>query len=191
MNIESFVSQKYQLDIEPEDYFPVFKTLEKSERMVALLKYLQEKPRTRKEIAEHFHITERALSDDLKELQSGFTFLGYTMKIKVDPRTNTYDSTIHPVFLPFDEIPALVYRAEDEIIASGRDQLLAYFLKSGAPCKIEYNTEAGIQTITGKVNYVKSGKNYLTHRIIVQNEKKQVEIDYAQILSIQFANSEN
>ncbi|GAW30660.1 hypothetical protein [Carboxydocella sp. JDF658] len=242
----NFVSQKYQLDIEPEDYFPVFKTLEKSERMVALLKYLQEKPRTRKEIAEHFHITERALRDNLQELQSGFTFLGYTMKIKVDPRTNTYDSTIHPVFLPlnlsevyaltvglklmgrdsvfgdifyyiadsifqqlssyarqriagkanevgisFNEIPALVYRAEDEIIASGRDQLLAYFLKSGAPCKIEYNTEAGIQTITGKVNYVKSGRNYLTHRIIVQNEKKQVEIDYDQILSIQFTRSEN
>ncbi|GAW28571.1 hypothetical protein [Carboxydocella sp. ULO1] len=240
----NFVSQKYQLDIEPEDYFPVFNTLEKSERMVALLKYLQE-PRTKREIAEHFHISERALNDDLNVLQSGFTFLGYSMKITLNRGERTYDSTIHPIFLPlnlsevyaltvglklmgrnsvfgdifyyiadsifqqlssyakqriagkakevgisFDEIPALVYRAEDEIIASGRKQLLAYFLKSGAPCKIEYNTKAGIRTITGKVNYANSEGKYETNRIVVQNEKQQVEIDYAQILSIQFARSE-
>ncbi|MFZ5626798.1 MAG: hypothetical protein ACOY3H_05580 [Bacillota bacterium] len=241
----NFVRQKYQIDIEPENYFPVFDTLEKSERMVALLKYLQE-PRTRREIAEHFHISERALADDLTELQSGFTFLGYTMKIELNRRENTYDSTIHPIFLPlnlsevyaltvglkligrnsifgdifyyiadsifqqlsvyakqriagkaeekgisFNEIPAMVYRAEDQIIASGRNQLLAYFLKSGAPCKIEYNTESGIQTIIGKVDYAKSGRDYATDRIIIQNEKQQVEIEYEQILSIQFARSEN
>lgn len=243
-NFFDFVKQTYQLDIELEDYFPVFDTLEKSERMVALLKYLQE-PRTRSEIAEHFHISERALANDLTELQSGFTFLGYTMKIELNRRKNTYDSTIHPIFLPlnlsevyaltvglkligrntvfgdifyyiadsifqqlsdyakqriagkaeekgisFNYFPPMAYRDEEQIIASGRNQLLAYFLKSGAPCKIEYNTESGIQTITGNVDYAKSGRAYAIDRIIIKNETQQIEIGYEQILSIQFDSSE-
>lgn len=97
-----FGSQNH-ITIDIETYFPPLKFQEKSERMIEILKYLHEEPKTREQIAQHFGISERALSDDLSELQNGsYSFLGYNMKINLRRGDNTYDSTIHPVFLPLN-----------------------------------------------------------------------------------------
>ncbi len=73
---------------------------EKYERMIEILKYLHEGPKTREEIATNFNISIENLNDDLKELQNGdYSFLGYKMQIDLKRGENTYDSTIHPIFL--------------------------------------------------------------------------------------------
>lgn len=98
-----FFSSRHHITIDIETYFPPLKFQEKSERMIEILKYLHEEPKTREEIAQHFGISERALSDDLSELQNGsYSFLGYNMKINLRRGDNTYDSTIHPAFLPLN-----------------------------------------------------------------------------------------
>lgn len=105
-----FFGSQHHITIDIETYFPPLKFREKSERMIEILKYLHEEPKTREEIAQHFGISERALNDDLSELQNGsYSFLGYNMKINLRRGDNTYDSTIHPIFLPLNlsEIYAL------------------------------------------------------------------------------------
>ncbi|MDD4754208.1 MAG: hypothetical protein PHT78_13385 [Desulfitobacteriaceae bacterium] len=98
-----FFGSQNHITIDIETYFPSLNFQEKSERMIEILKYLHEEPKTREEIAQYFGISERALSDDLSELQNGsYSFLGYNMKINLRRGDNTYDSTIHPVFLPLN-----------------------------------------------------------------------------------------
>ncbi len=98
-----FFGSQNHITIDIETYFPPLNFQEKSERMIEILKYLHEEPKTREQIAQHFGISERALSDDLSELQNGsYSFLGYNMKINLIRGDNTYDSTIHPVFLPLN-----------------------------------------------------------------------------------------
>lgn len=98
-----FFGSQNHIMIDIETYFPPLNFQEKSERMIEILKYLHEEPKTREQIAQHFGISERALSDDLSELQNGsYSFLGYNMKINLRRGDNTYDSTIHPVFLPLN-----------------------------------------------------------------------------------------
>jgi len=98
-----FFGSQNQIKIDIETYFPPLKFEEKYERMIEILKYLHEEPKTREEIADHFGISERALSEDLSELQNGdYSFLGYNMKINLRRGDNTYDSTIHPIFLPLN-----------------------------------------------------------------------------------------
>lgn len=72
---------------------------------IKLLKYLQsgEDETTkhgRKAIADHFSISENALNEHLTKLQNGCSILGERVKIEELRRAkNTYDSTIHPLFM--------------------------------------------------------------------------------------------
>ena len=82
---------------------------DKPERLVELLKYLQSGGKTREEVAVNFGVTVETLRDDLRTLEDGYELLGQRMQIKLDRDTFTYDSTIHPIFLPLNltEIAAL------------------------------------------------------------------------------------
>ncbi len=69
-------------------------------RLLNILKYLHHGEKKRADIADDFGISERALANDLKELQEGFNFMGVEMKInKLERGTNTYRSMIHPIFI--------------------------------------------------------------------------------------------
>jgi hypothetical protein len=241
-----FLRTHHQIMIDVDTFFPPLKYKEKSERMIEILKYLQEQPKTRGEIAQHFGISERALNDDLNELQSGsYSFRGYNMKINLRRGDNTYDSTIHPVFLPlnlsevyaltiglkmtgqgtvFEDIYSYIadsifdqlspygqrrigekaketnvylssdhnktYRFEEDLLNEKLQQqrryLFSYYLKSGAPCEIEYDTSVGIKTVTGRVEYAKDDdRGYLINRIKVINEGQAgVEIDIDKVVTI-------
>ncbi|KNZ68173.1 hypothetical protein Tfer_3292 [Thermincola ferriacetica] len=241
----NFVSKYYGVKIDVDTYFPPLNFREKTERMIEILKYLHEGPKTREEISAYFSITERTLSDYLNELQRGdYSFLGYSMKINLKRGENTYDSTIHPVFLPlnlsevyaltvglkltgrktvfkdiydyiadciydqlssygkrrisekakekgifFDDNHIRAYRFEEDILDSKRQKMFAYFLKSGALCKIEYDTKEGLKTVVGRVDFAKEGNDYLTTKILVINdEQEKIKIDIDRIISIEFAN---
>lgn len=252
-NFFNFVSKYHGVEIDVDTYFPPLRFLEKTERMIEILKYLHEGPKTREEISEHFGISDRALSDNLNELQSGdYSFLGYSMKINLKRGENTYDSTIHPVFLPlnlsevyaltvglkltgretvfkdiydyiadciydqlssygkrrisekakeigvhFTDVHRKAYRFEEDILNSKlgkkRQQMFSYYLKSGEPCEIEYDTKEGIKTVVGRVVLATDkGKGYLTNRILVINEgQEKIEIDINKVLSIKPVNREN
>jgi DNA-binding Lrp family transcriptional regulator len=245
-----FLSSRYNITIDIETYFPQLKFMEKTERMIEILKYLHEEPKTREEIAQRFGISERALSGDLSELQNGsYSFLGYNMKINLRRGDNTYDSTIHPVFLPLNlsEVYALTiglklsgkgtafedvfnyvsdciydqlsnygqrrisekakatnvhfsdahkkaYRYEEDILNANlkqkRSQMIAYYLKSGALCEIEYDTAEGIKTVTGRVNLAKDNrKGFIVNRLQVTNHgQMEAEVDLDKVLTIKLVN---
>lgn len=97
------LNERYNLHINIDQYLPLGKYMEMYERRLELLKFLQEEPKTREQIAEYFGISQRTVQDDLDILQSGeFDFLDYNMKIELEYGDNTYDSTIHPIFLPLN-----------------------------------------------------------------------------------------
>lgn len=99
----NYLENHYGINFNLDEYIRQDEYLEQYERHLKLLKLLHEKPKTRQAIAEQFGISERTLANDLKLLQDGeFSFLGYEMKIDVERGTNTYDSTIHPTFLPLN-----------------------------------------------------------------------------------------
>lgn len=103
------LSLKYGLSF-GSSLFENFKHRDKSERLLKLLKYLHSGEHSREEIAYHFGITQRALDNDLKELQDGYDFMNNHMRIERMVRgKNTYNSVIHPVFLTLrtDEIYSL------------------------------------------------------------------------------------
>lgn len=247
----TFICSKYDIKIDIDTYFPTLNFKEKPIRMIELLKYLQEKPKTRPEIAAHFDISETQLSDDLGELQDGsYSFLGYKMKIDLNRGDNTYNSTIHPVFLPlnlsevyaltiglkqagkgtvykdifnyisdsiYDQLSAYgkrrildkakeldlyfndtvqkTYRYEpdepDKYLKQKRSQMLAYYLKSGALCKVEYDADEGIKTAIGRVDYAKDPQEgYSINRITVANdEKEEIEINVKKVMTIRFVDS--
>lgn len=95
-----YFSVQYNIEFDVNTYLPPMIYFEKYERMIEILKYLHEGPKTREEIATNFNISIENLNDDLKELQNGdYSFLGYKMQIDLKRGENTYDSTIHPIFL--------------------------------------------------------------------------------------------
>lgn len=101
--------RKYKINIS-SDIFQNFKTRDRNERLLKILKYLHDKEKDRAEIAEDFGISERTLSEDLKELLDGFNFMGTSMRItQLNRAKNTYRSMIHPIFLAMNtsEIYAL------------------------------------------------------------------------------------
>ncbi|MCD6435041.1 MAG: winged helix-turn-helix transcriptional regulator [Clostridiales bacterium] len=116
--IRSFPNDKYKLSLRIEqlvdylkrefnliieiDEIENFKYKDRNERLMKILRYLHEGNKSRAEIAETFGISERTLSEDLKDLFNGYEFMGTTMKISEMKRgSNTYRSLIHPVFHAF------------------------------------------------------------------------------------------
>lgn len=75
---------------------------------VLLLKRLQggnaesEYAQSREDIAEQFGFSKNTLDIYINELKKGATILGSSVQIKLRNRSNNYDSTIHPVFLPLN-----------------------------------------------------------------------------------------
>jgi len=241
-----FFGSQNDIPMDIETYFPPLKFMEKTERMIEILKYLHEEPKTREEIADHFGISERQLNKDLSELQNGdYSFLGYNMKINLERRKNTYDSTIHPVFLPlnlsevyaltiglkltgkgtafedvfnyvsdciYDQLSAYgqsrisekakeksvpfsdehqkAYRYEKEILNTNlkqkRSQMIAYYLKSGALCEVEYDTAEGIRTVTGRIDLAKDNrKDFIVNRLRITNQRQtEAEIDLDKVVTI-------
>jgi hypothetical protein len=80
-------------------YIEIEDLYERNEFDVKLLKYLQQKPRSRGDIAKHFRMTERSLGDHLRSIEDGRNILGSKVKIELIRGTNQYDSTVHPIFL--------------------------------------------------------------------------------------------
>lgn len=246
-----FICSKYDIKIDIDAYFPDLNYMEKPIRMIELLKYLQDQPKTRENIAEHFNISNTKLSADLSELQDGsYSFLGYKMKIDLKWGDNTYNSTIHPVFLPlnlsevyaltiglkqagkgtvykdifnyisdsiynqlsaygkrrisnkakeldlyFNNIVEKTYRYEpdepDKYLKQKRSQMLSYYLKSGALCKVEYDTDEGIKIAIGRIDYAKDPREgFSINRIIVTNDdKEEIEINVEKVMTIRFLDS--
>lgn len=142
-------SSQNNVSIDIETYFPSLNYLEKSERMIEILKYLHEKPKTRQEIAQHFGISERTLSDDLTELQSGdYSFLGYGMQINLRRGDNTYDSTIHPVFLPLNL--SEVYALTIGLKVAGQGTAFADVFNYISECIYDQLSNYGQRRISGK-----------------------------------------
>src|SRR5690625_1177671 len=99
----TYLNERYSLHINVDLYLPIGRYMTTYERHIELLKFLHEEPKTREQIAEHFGISATTLQKDINLLQSGkFDFLDYKMKIDLERENNTYDSTIHPVFLPLN-----------------------------------------------------------------------------------------
>ncbi len=75
---------------------------------ILLLKCLQggeqekEWKMTRGKIAKYFGFSENTLYNHLKDLQDGVRILGSHAQIELRRRSNNYDSTIHPTFLPLN-----------------------------------------------------------------------------------------
>lgn len=101
LRIEQLVGtlkRDFNLDIEiPE--IDNFKYKDRNERLMKILKYLHEGNKSRAEIAETFGISERTLSEDIKDLFNGYEYMGTTMQIsEMERGSNTYKSLIHPIF---------------------------------------------------------------------------------------------
>lgn len=248
MDFLSYFIKLYNIKIDINTYLPTINFTEKYERMIKILKYLHEGSKTQEEIAEHFDISTTSVKDDLRELQNGdYSFFDYKMQIDLNRKTNTYDSTIHPIFLPLNlsEVYALTvglkligkgtafndifdyisesiynqlseygqkrifdkakefsinfcnainkeYRYEpdnpDKHLKQNRAQMIAYYLKSGSLCEIEYDSVSGIKIIIGKLSYIKSNKNnYNFKKILITSEKQEeTEIDLSKIITIRF-----
>src|SRR5699024_9995148 len=102
-NFLQFLHDKYDIEIDLDVYFPLGKYMDTYERRLKMLKFLHDDPKTHEEIAAHFGVSRETVHNDLQLLQSGeYYFLDYEMKIELDQRQNTYDSTIHPIFLPLN-----------------------------------------------------------------------------------------
>ncbi len=74
------------------------------ERLVDLLKVLQE-GKTREELREHYSISNNPLRKDMDALIYGTKILGQKVKIRniqEENRKITYQSTVHPIFLPLN-----------------------------------------------------------------------------------------
>lgn len=83
-------------------YCQVDKLYDSTEMKVKLLKFLQGKGegKSRLDIAEHFNISQNALSTRIQEMDlPNNQILGVNVRIKLDRGTNLYDSTCHPLFL--------------------------------------------------------------------------------------------
>ncbi|MCF0247700.1 MAG: hypothetical protein HUJ86_03745 [Synergistes sp.] len=82
----------------------VDKLFDKTSTHIRLLKYLQGGEeigprRTQEKIARKFCMSPQAMGGYLSELRNGTNILGSDVKIELRPRSNDYDSTIHPIFL--------------------------------------------------------------------------------------------
>jgi len=74
------------------------------ERQVDLLKALQE-GMTKQELLEHYVVSRKVLEKDLDKLIKGTKILGQRVRIRnlqSESRRLTYQSTIHPIFLPLN-----------------------------------------------------------------------------------------
>lgn len=96
-----YVNRQYRLCI-PVEELKRYPFPNEHERMIEMLKFLQEGKKTREDIAEHLCQSIKNLSADLKKLQDGYSLLGHHVQIAVKRRENTYESTIHPVILPLN-----------------------------------------------------------------------------------------
>ena len=250
MEFFRYLNTEHALNIDTEVAFPDIIFLPKDYRQLEIMKYLHEGPKTREQIACHFSISIETLSGDLIELQKGITFLGYEMKIDLERGTNTYDSTIHPVFLPLNlsEVYALTvglkkvgkegpfrdiygyiadniyaqlsdygqdrisrkgkevgitfqpplekkYRSERDLLknhlSGPRTRMLAYYLKSGAKCKVDYDTADEIISTTGWVGYAhtKVGHDHMKKIEIRDENEEKVTIEINKIVSIELIRS--
>lgn len=101
-------SEEWHGTVPRDNFITADKFYDDSELDIKLLKYLQSgedesAKKTRPQIAEHFSISETALKEHLSRLQDGCNMLGETVKIEELRRAkNTYDSTVHPVFMALD-----------------------------------------------------------------------------------------
>lgn len=157
-NIRRFfihLNEGHNLNVDLDLLFPQNKFLEKHERIIKLLKYLHEGAKTRGEISEYFGISERVLSNDLNELRNGdYSFLGYNMKINLIRGENTYDSTIHPVFMPLNlsEVYAMTVGLKmtgkgtifEDVFDYIADSIYAQLSNYGKRCMSQKAEEVGI-----------------------------------------------
>ena len=101
-------SKEWHDTVPRDNFITADKFYDDFELDIKLLKFLQSgedesTKKTRPQIAEHFTISETALKEHLSKLQDGCNLLGQTVKIEELRRAkNTYDSTIHPVFMALD-----------------------------------------------------------------------------------------
>lgn len=96
-----YVNRQYRLSI-PVEELKRCPFRNEHERMIEMLKFLQEGKKTREDIAEHLCQSITTINADLKKLQDGYSLLGHHVQIAVKRRENTYESTIHPVILPLN-----------------------------------------------------------------------------------------
>lgn len=96
-----YVNRQYRLCI-PVEELKRYPFSNEHERMIEMLKFLQEGKKTREDIAEHLCQSTKTISADLKKLQDGYSLLGHHVQIEIKRSENTYESTIHPVILPLN-----------------------------------------------------------------------------------------
>ena len=101
-----FVTE-WQGTINRDRFLTADKFYDDAELDIKLLKYLQSgedenTKKTRQGIANHFSISDTALKEHLNKLKYGCDLLGEHVQIDLRRGKNTYDSTVHPLFLALD-----------------------------------------------------------------------------------------
>ncbi|SDY94525.1 hypothetical protein SAMN05660462_01315 [Proteiniborus ethanoligenes] len=103
VSFSEYLQKKYKIELELGKVFER-ETLNPYERLVDLLKTLN-KGMTKSELMDHYSISRKPLESDINQLVMGTKILGQEVKIRdIQKEQNkiTYQSTIHPIFLPLN-----------------------------------------------------------------------------------------
>ena len=97
------LQDNYNIELSMEDLI-TSESLNAYERQIDLLKMLQE-GKTKQDLLDRYTVTRKTIEKDLDELIKGTKILGQHIKIRnyqSESRKLTYQSTIHPIFLPLN-----------------------------------------------------------------------------------------
>lgn len=103
LGFSSYLKNNWKVNLELNEVF-TREAINPYERLVDLLKTLNERM-TKKELMEYYSINRKTLEKDLDKLIKGTKILGQKVKIRDIRRERnkiTYQSSIHPVFLPLN-----------------------------------------------------------------------------------------
>jgi len=103
LKFAQYLKDKYSIELSMEDML-ASENINAYERQIDLLKTLQE-GMTKQDLLDHYVVTRKVIEKDLDNLIKGTKILGQHVKIRnyqSEDRKLTYQSTIHPIFLPLN-----------------------------------------------------------------------------------------
>jgi hypothetical protein len=118
----TYLKRNYSVEFDINKYFE--KTVKnKNESQLDILKELHGSGKTKEDLMKVYAVNERTLHTDLTELQNGVSFLDQPIKINIVKKhgKNTYNSTVHPVFLPLNLTEAYALTAYLKKISRGTE----------------------------------------------------------------------
>jgi hypothetical protein len=126
LDFVAYLSKKWKVELVLDEAFKL-EVINKYERQVDLLKTLNS-GMTKSELQKHYSISKKPLEKDIDELVMGTRILGQKVKIrdlKRERKAITYQSSLHPVFLPLNLTEAYHLTVGLKLLSMGKESMLS------------------------------------------------------------------